>query len=751
MLSKNIKIMIALLWLFALTIPFNAQSAPSKAPIPPFPGAPLCADKNGDGHSDVTDNSAYGTKPDNVLWHDLWNEVDGCHYDHTHNDNPALGDSVFGPAGASWGQVISYPWMTANENSGMGHGGYKYYVNLNPKPACSFEGYEYLGVNSLNCVSAFRIQYHDAGGNAHMVKRFHSYYMEVQIKRGNTVGYIKTGGWADFGCLHTSYKDSFLPLPGIDPVQANGKTQCGQGGQDISQDPYRAFSDTWAETQGQTSGDNWSIWTSHNRYGYNRLGFFFFRSMDNWGAIDPANPSVEHFLCPDFRCKYNNSEHHVFNVFMMIPSSLDTDKDGIVNYKGYTDKQGNIVQGCTAPGADCVPLEIVNAPVGNAIWSRNLSGIRTDGDLPHENDIYFNGQPSGWIQFMSMSTMPTNTPASPTNSAPTSTPVSPSTPAPTNTPGSTGAFVSAEANPPNLVLSGSSTISITLHNVPAEGYQSAEFACTYDPTLLEKSDIAATTLFGADAAVAIHDPQNGTFIVAMAGTNGNKAMVGGTAFTFHVKGLQVGQSPVHCAARVSKGDHVPLDLPSTPASMTVQTTESTPTMPADSATATPGGHDHEQPTATAMPMESPTALPPTDGAVSGQVIANKPVTVNLLDGNNVIVKSVAANPDGTFIVTALPGTYTMVASATGSLSHQGSVTITAGVTSIRPAITLLAGDIDGNNVIDQFDALTIGMSYTSASPSAADLNNDGVIDFLDLELLAENYRKTGPTPWDAPY
>jgi hypothetical protein len=65
-----------------------------------------------------------------------------------------------------------------------------------------------------------------------------------------------------------------------------------------------------------------------------------------------------------------------------------------------------------------------------------------------------------------------------------------------------------------------------------------------------------------------------------------------------------------------------------------------------------------------------------------------------------------------------------------------------------PTINLLAGDIDGNNVIDQMDALTIGMSYNTATPSQADLNNDGVINVLDLELLAHNYRKTGPTVWE---
>ena len=64
-----------------------------------------------------------------------------------------------------------------------------------------------------------------------------------------------------------------------------------------------------------------------------------------------------------------------------------------------------------------------------------------------------------------------------------------------------------------------------------------------------------------------------------------------------------------------------------------------------------------------------------------------------------------------------------------------------------PTISLPAGDIDNNNVIDQFDAMTLGMSYNTATPEAADLNNDGVINVLDLELLARNYRATGPVAW----
>jgi hypothetical protein len=123
------------------------------------------------------------------------------------------------------------------------------------------------------------------------------------------------------------------------------------------------------------------------------------------------------------------------------------------------------------------------------------------------------------------------------------------------------------------------------------------------------------------------------------------------------------------------------------------------------------------------------------------VVASKPVTVGLYDATNMLIISVTANTNGTFSLNAPAGTYTVRATASGFLSGQGSVTLTAGNTSTMPTISLLAGDIDNNNVIDQFDALTIGMSYNTSAPAAADLNNDGIIDVLDLELLLKNYRK----------
>ncbi len=385
--------------------------------------------------------------------------------------------------------------------------------------------------------------------------------------------------------------------------------------------------------------------------------------------------------------------------------------------------------------------------------------------------------------------------------------------------------VSTSVNPTSVNAGETAVATVSLNNIPAEGYTSAEFTCTYDANLVQVSNIAVANLFGADAAVAINDPQNGSFIVAIAGSNGNKANTSGPAFTFSVTGLQAGQSPIACTVRVSKGDNVltslastgtsltivgslptatftptPFDTPTptsstpvdtatptsltpvdtatptsltpvdtaTPTSLTpVDTATPTSLTPVDTATptsstpvdtATPTSStpvDTATPTSstpvdTATPVESPTPTALPDGSITGQVLAGKPITVSLYSGTT-LVTSVTANNDGTFSLTAPAGSYTILATSSGFLSAQGSATIASGSTNTKPTITLLAGDIDGNNVIDQFDALTIGMNYNSATPSAADLNNDGVINVLDLELLADNYRATGPLTWEVSY
>ena len=375
---------------------------------------------------------------------------------------------------------------------------------------------------------------------------------------------------------------------------------------------------------------------------------------------------------------------------------------------------------------------------------------------------------------------------------------------------SSQASVSTSVNPGSVNIGETAVATVSLNNVPSEGYRSGEFTCTYNSALVQISNIAVTSLFGPDPAVAISDPQNGSFIVAIAGSNGNKATTSGAAFTFNVKGLQAGQAAIECNVRISKGDNIltslpatgtsltitgeaptptstptPFDTPtstsetpvgsptatsSTPVETTTPTSETpvgtvtatsetpvespTPTSETPVETATPTSEtpvESPTPTFTSTPVASPTPTALPDGTITGKVTASKPVTVSLYNASDELVTSVTADPDGSFSLTAPGGTYTIVATASGFLSAEGSANVPAGGSATKPDVALRAGDIDGNNVIDQFDALTIGMNYNGTSPDAADLNDDGVINVLDLELLAANYRDTGPTVWEVSY
>ena len=342
-----------------------------------------------------------------------------------------------------------------------------------------------------------------------------------------------------------------------------------------------------------------------------------------------------------------------------------------------------------------------------------IENIDSDGDgftnIQEINALTFPGDPAS-----KPAAAPTATnPPAPTNTSvpnPTSTPMSTAVaPTATSSVPSGSASVTVGLNPSTVTVGGSSTASVSLSGIPAGGYASAEFTCTYNPTIVEVTNIVESGLFGADPAMVVNGPQNGQFIVAIAGSTGHKATADGAVFTFSAKGLQNGQSAIDCQTRVSTGNLVLVSIPSTPANLVVGSTQ---------------------------------------GTLAGTVLAGKPVTVTLYDAGNAVAGSAAANLDGTFSLQSNAGAFTAVASAPGYLKAQASVNITSGNTTTLQTISLIAGDIDGNGVIDQFDALTIGINYNGVAPSEADLSNDGTINVLDLEILALNYRQTGPIVWN---
>jgi murein DD-endopeptidase MepM/ murein hydrolase activator NlpD len=175
---------------------------------------------------------------------------------------------------------------------------------------------------------------------------------------------------------------------------------------------------------------------------------------------------------------------------------------------------------------------------------------------------------------------PTATPTMTTTATPVSeTPTATPSPTRENSPTPTlfGPYVSTTVDPLSILIGDTAQATIRLNNVPAEGYTSAEFTCSFTASIVEVSNITVTDLFGADAAVAINGPQSNTFIIAIAGSNGNKATTSGTVFTFDVKGLQVGETNLGCEARVSTGDNVLTQIPSAVTFLTVLSTTDTPT------------------------------------------------------------------------------------------------------------------------------------------------------------------------------
>jgi parallel beta-helix repeat protein len=325
----------------------------------------------------------------------------------------------------------------------------------------------------------------------------------------------------------------------------------------------------------------------------------------------------------------------------------------------------------------------------------------------------------------------TATQVPPTSDIPTITPQASSTPEPP-TPGiqptftaipptlPSGTSVITVVDPDIIFVGETGLVTVSLNGLPAEGISSIEFTCLYAADQVSVGNVQIGQIFGADPVSAYNDSQSGSFIFAVAGSNGNVINTNGVAFTFNLTGLQPGSSSVECKANISRGGSTLESIPSVPDSLTVAI----------------------QSVSTPTPLSAP--------MLTGQVIASKPVTISLFNPDATLAATTITNPDGTFSLNAPAGTFTAVASADGYLSAQGSVTLAEGATTTLGTIVLPAGDIDNNDVIDQYDALTLGMNYNISAALPADLSNDGLTNVVDLEMLAKNYRMSGALVWQQP-
>jgi hypothetical protein len=394
---------------------------PESMAIAPFPDALLC-DDSGEAH-------------DHNLFHTLWDEVRGCHYDHEHGQNTFTPDvaaafpdidlrALIGGVGVGHTNPSS-PMENTHK-----HGGFKWDVTLSHSVGCfGGEGYP-------TGVDAMVIQYHAFGDySIEFESRNHSavgLLRQCQVGNPTDFGYMFVNQLQDYGQRVAPYQGSVLPYPdtpvpaykaGIAPyftVSCFGSTaQCNKfpSRESVLGRNNNAAS-TWISAPGKLAGSGSPLFA------------LLFRVRDNYQMLDDSDqtyPFTFAWLCsadggasysPEPGCFYNNTTTRVHEVLGQIPvewdnlASFDTDpRAGRITADGYVTRFGDLNPTCTAPGPDCHPIKLVQAFTGGYLSQFSLvpgekAGFSV-GNLP-ERDIYFcqgtvcaegdpGATPSGWV------------------------------------------------------------------------------------------------------------------------------------------------------------------------------------------------------------------------------------------------------------------------------------------------------------------------------------------------------------------
>lgn len=112
------------------------------------------------------------------------------------------------------------------------------------------------------------------------------------------------------------------------------------------------------------------------------------------------------------------------------------------------------------------------------------------------------------------------------------------------------------------------------------------------------------------------------------------------------------------------------------------------------------------------------------------------------------------SPEGPYTASDERGSFGLSydGAATLQIRHPGYLDVIAPIKAATDAlldmgeITLVAGDVNGDNQINILDLSFIGAQFGTGD-AQADLNGDGVVDILDLTLVAANFNKSGPISW----
>ncbi|MFO7697780.1 MAG: carboxypeptidase regulatory-like domain-containing protein [Anaerolineae bacterium] len=151
---------------------------------------------------------------------------------------------------------------------------------------------------------------------------------------------------------------------------------------------------------------------------------------------------------------------------------------------------------------------------------------------------------------------------------------------------------------------------------------------------------------------------------------------------------------------------------------------------------------------------TPTGSPPA-GSVGGRVILERRAS-NAGAVVEVAGLSVTTEAGGDYLITGVPaGMQAITVRRPGYLRTWRLVSVSAGQVTALPDVTLLGGDVNGDDAIGQYDAMSMGVAWNTTPGAAnwngnADITADGAINVLDLVAVQYNWGRQAPGPWPGP-
>jgi hypothetical protein len=298
----------------------------------------------------------------------LYDPENNCYHDHEHGQDPHALDDVFGTDiyKTMGGFELGYPWQTSMtmpsghimmENDVWPNGkhqGYKI-VTREGMPCRSVFG-------SQLCVTDMRFWVHFVGSELDANAQRHSFYGEArvcEVANPARCGIIRAGRHLNFGTIVLDGQ----PL-GPEVCRTNGKLHYYNTGN-------RNFV-TWYPCDDQVlsvsvqASDTWDYFTP-GAMPRNGISLCTGQSSaDNYNLAENRRVYAN-------TCGNDNSKRQLHGVFGQTPSSISgaTVANGLITYKGFTNRFGQIVQGCTMAAPDCIPYELQNVPAGKSLQYRD--------------------------------------------------------------------------------------------------------------------------------------------------------------------------------------------------------------------------------------------------------------------------------------------------------------------------------------------------------------------------------------------